>query len=365
MNITIIMANASMAGGVRVCAIYTKKLIERGHHVNVIVPPKKLLTFKQQLKGLIKGTGWIKATEQLQNHFDLMGVKVTYLESNRPVTGDDVPDADVVIATWWETAEWVAQFPVSKGAKVYFIQGHEIFPWLPVERARRTYSLPLHKITISNWLMQTMQNTYQDPNVLLVPNSVDTDLFFAPSRTKQIRPTLGFLYSNVEIKGIDTALKVIEQIKKQLPELRVLCFGSHKPLKSLLPEYFEFEYQPPQSRLREIYGQCDVWLCCSRSEGFHLPPLEAMACRCPVVSTKVGGPEDIIRQGENGFLCEIDDVNNLTDAVMRVLGSTDQEWLALSDEAYATATRYSWDDATELFEQGLTLAVNRQQNNQL
>lgn len=40
-----------------------------------------------------------------------------------------------------------------------------------------------------------------------------------------------------------------------------------------------------------------------------------MACRCPAVSTKCGGSEDIVKQGENGFLCEIDDVDNLTDAV--------------------------------------------------
>lgn len=366
MNITMIMASPAMAGGDRVCAIYAEKMIERGHHVNVIAPKKKLLTFKQQLKRLIKGIGWIKVADQLQNHFDLLGVNVTYLESNRPVTGQDIPDADVVIATWWETAEWVAQFPSSKGAKVYFIQHHEVFPWLPVERARQTYSLPLHKITISNWLLRLMQNTYQDAVVSLVPNSVDTNLFFAPSRTKQIKPTLGFLYSDVQFKGIDTALKVIDQVKKRLPELRVICFGSYKPSQNaLLPDYFEFEYQPQQSRLREIYGQCDVWLCCSRSEGFHLPPLEAMACRCPIVSTKVGGPEDIIKQGENGFLCEIDDIDNLTDAVMCVLNSKEEEWLVLSDEAYATATQYSWNDAAELFEQGLILAINKQQNNQL
>jgi glycosyltransferase involved in cell wall biosynthesis len=365
MNITIIMADISMAGGVRVCAIYAKKLIERGHHVNVVAPKKKLLTFKQQLKRLIKGTGWIKVAEQLQNHFDLLDVNVTYLESNRPVTERDIPDADVVIATWWETAEWIAHFPACKGAKVYFIQHHEVHQGQPIERVKQTYLLPLYKITISNWLVQTMQNTYQDSRVSLVPNSVDSELFFATPRKKQIRPTLGLLYSKVEFKGIDTLLKVIEQVKDRLPELRVICFGNSKPLKSLLPEYFEFEYQPQQSRLREIYGQCDVWLCCSRSEGFHLPPLEAMACRCPVVSTKVGGPEDIVRQGENGFLCEIDDVDSLTDTVMKVFNSTEQEWLALSDEAYATATRYSWDDAADLFEQGLTLAINRQQDNQL
>jgi hypothetical protein len=40
MNIKMIMANSAMAGGDRVCAIYAEKMIERGHHVNVIAPKK-------------------------------------------------------------------------------------------------------------------------------------------------------------------------------------------------------------------------------------------------------------------------------------------------------------------------------------
>ncbi len=360
MNITMIMADPHMAGGDRVCAIYAKHLIDRGHTVNVVAPGKTFLTLKQQIKRVLKGDGWLSVAEQMQNHFALMGVDVTYLESARPVVGTDLPDADVVIATWWETAEWVAKFPDSKGAKVYFIQHHEVHPWLPVERVKLTYRLPLHKITISKWLLDLMQNTYEDPIVSLVPNSVDTELFFAPARGKQSKPTLGFLYSHVGFKGIDTALKVIERVKLKLPELRVLCFGNNKPDNNMpLPGYFEFEYSPKQDHIRDIYQQCDVWLCCSKAEGFHLPPLEAMACRSPVVSTKVGGPVDIIEQGINGFLCDVGDVDNLAAAVIQVLESSEPEWLGLSDAALATATRYSWQDATDLFEQGLNLAITK------
>jgi glycosyltransferase involved in cell wall biosynthesis len=360
MDITMIMANPNMSGGDRVCAIYAKKLIEKGHHVDVITPQKKLLTFKQQIKRVIKGDGWLNVTEQMQNHFDLLGIKVTYLDETESVTGENLPDADVVIATWWETAEWVAKFSESKGAKAYFIQHHEVHEWLPVERVKQTYSLPLHKITIANWLLHLMEHTYQDTAVSLVPNSVETTAFFAPARVKQAKPTLGFLYSHIDFKGTDTALKVIEQIKKSAPELKVLCFGNNKPdSNNPMPSYFEFHYNPEQERIRKIYEQCDVWLCCSRSEGFGLTILEAMACRCPAVSTKCGGPEDIVKESENGFLCDVDDAESLTDAVLRVLQSSELEWLALSDAALATATRYSWDDAADLFEQSLYQAIAR------
>ena len=357
MNITMIMASPNMGGGDRVCAIYARQLIDRGHNVNVVAPKTKPLTIRQQLKRIFSGNGWLPLAKKMQNHFALLGINVTYLDATRPVTGNDLPDADAVVATWWETAEWVAELPDSKGVKTYFIQHHEIHKYQPVERVKRTYSLPLHKITISNWLLHLMQDTYQDPFVSLVPNSVDFNVFFASPRKKQTAPTLGFLYAESEFKGVDTALKVIERVKMHMPELRVLCFGKKKPNKSVLPNYFEGEYNPQQEDLRKIYGQCDVWLCCSINEGFGLTILEAMACRCPSVSTKSGGPEDIIEQGENGFLCEVNDVNNLAASVIQVLEMSDQEWLALSNAALARATRYSWQDATDLFEQALNHVI--------
>ena len=42
----------------------------------------------------------------------------------------------VVIATWWETAEWVAGLSPRKGAKAYFLQHHEVHPGQPVDRVR-------------------------------------------------------------------------------------------------------------------------------------------------------------------------------------------------------------------------------------
>lgn len=89
-----------MSGGGRVCAIYAKKLMERGCHVNVIAPQRRLLAIKKQLKRLIKGVGWLTITEQSQSYFDLLGDNIAYPEPKRPVTSCDASDADIVIATW-------------------------------------------------------------------------------------------------------------------------------------------------------------------------------------------------------------------------------------------------------------------------
>ncbi len=138
-----------------------------------------------------------------RSHLQGTDIRHQVLESRRPVVDRDVPDGDVVIATWWETAEWVAALHPAKGAKVCFIQHHEVFSHVPVERARAIYRLPLHKVVVARWLKEVMREQYGDEVVDVVPNSVDRAQFFAPPRGKRSRPTVGFLHSRSSYKGMD------------------------------------------------------------------------------------------------------------------------------------------------------------------
>ncbi len=87
-----------------------------------------------------------------------------------------------------------------------------------------------------------------------------------------------------------------------------------------------------------------------------------MACRCPVVSTQVGGPIDIVTDGVNGYLVPVGDVASLAERLVHVLTLPGSTWKEMSDAAYATATSYTWDDATKLFEAALLTAINREQD---
>jgi len=238
------------------------------------------------------------------------------------------------------------------------LQGYETPPGEENPAMDAVWRLPLHKIVISKWLVDLARDRFGDVDVDHVPNSVDTEQFHSPPRGKQPQPTVGLLYSTLKLKGVDVALDALELARRRLPSLRVVAFGA-EPLSQIqpLPPYAEFHYRPPQTALRDLYGRCDAWLCGSRREGFHLPPLEAMACRCPVVSTRVGGPADVVQDGINGFLVDIEDYRGLAEALVTVLGSPDVEWKRMSGAALATARRYTWDDATDLLEETLLKLV--------
>ncbi|MGD1278303.1 MAG: glycosyltransferase family 4 protein [Tepidisphaeraceae bacterium] len=355
MKITFLMAYASMSGGTRVIAAQARQLIALGHEVRVVSTPPRPPGLRRTLSALVHRGHWPRTPPSGEFFFAQAAVPHRVISRYRAIGEQDVSDGDVVIATWWETAPWVWRLSPAKGAKAFFIQHYEI--WGGDEKAvDAAWRLPLHKIVISRWLADLARDKFADPNVSLVPNSVDRSLFDAPPRSRQPRPTVGMLYNPARFKGCDVALKAVAAARRELGDLQLVSFGVEAPQEPLGPGC-AFTLNPPQEKIRELYAQCDVWLCGSRSEGFHLPPLEAMACRCPVVSTKVGGPLDIIEQGRNGFLVDVEDHGELARRLVHVLRLSDDQWRQMSDAAYATACRYSWQDAAALMQRALEAAV--------
>ena len=355
MRITFVLPYAGLQGGVRVVAIYAERLQRRGHRVTIVSTPPEV-TWRSRLKSFALG----RAPHESGSYLDRVDVEHRVLERIRDVDDGDVPDADVVVATYYTTADGVLRLSAAKGAKALFIQNYEVPPGQTNPRLDATWRMPMHKITIAQWLVDLARERFGDTLVSHVPNSVDLDQFHAPPRTKGMVPTVGLLYNTYSLKGCSTSLKAMKRVAAALPATRLVAFGAERPdFRLPLPRDADFHYRPPQHRLRELYARCDVWLCGSNVEGFHLPPLEAMACRCPVVSTRVGGPMDIIVEGVNGHLVDVQDADALADRVLRVLKLPPPAWQRMSDAAHRTATRFSWDDATDLFEQALQFAIAR------
>jgi len=358
-KITFVLAIADLSGGVRVVSIYADRLKRRGHDVTIVVRPPRAATFREKARSAITGRALPAAARTGPSHLDQLDVDVRYIDGHRPVTAADVPDADVIVATWWETSEWIESFPASKGAKAYFIQHYEVHANQPVARVDRTWRLPMHKITISRWLVDLARDRFGDNEVSLVPNSVDLKQFQSPPRGKQEVPTVGLMYSLVSFKGCEISLKAFEMASKVVPRLKLVSFGYRDPVPEMpLPPGAQFVRQPAQNALRDIYGQCDMWLFSSRSEGFGLPLLEAMACRTPVIATPAGAAPEVCAGG-GGLLVPLDDPGAMARSIERVAAMPDEAWREMSDKAFATASRYSWDDATDLFEKSLERAVER------
>jgi glycosyltransferase involved in cell wall biosynthesis len=361
MKITFILPNwvGNFAGGIQSNMSLASHLQKRGHEVCLISLKKRPASFKKQIRSLLKGKGWISSQKSNFSYLDGLDITGKIIDHQPPLTDADVPDADIVVATFWITAEWVSKLSPQKGAKVYMIRHHEVHSYLTKERSALTYRLPLHKVVICQWLLDIMKNEYGDHNVDFVPNSIELEKYYAPLRGKSSIPTVGLMYTNADWKGCDIALKAFNLASEKIPNLKLVAFGKNDPTLELpLPPNTNYVKQPPQNEIKNIYAQCDGWLFASRNEGFGRPILEAMACRTPVIGTPAGAAPELLAKG-GGILVKPEDPEDMAKAIIKICQMSNDDWLSMSNAAYQTATGYTWDDAAQLFEQALYRAIER------
>ena len=355
MRITFVVPILEVSGGARIVAGHAERLAARGHEVVVVAPANERTGFRERAKALL---GLRKVADPFtRSHLELANVALHVLAERRPIVQEDVPDADVIIATWWETAEWIWAMPPAKGAKVHFLQHYEAFENVPAERVDAVWRLPTAKIAVAQWLVDLGRERFGIDDIALVPNSVDERFFSAGSRSKGCPPTVGFLFHNAAFKDIPTTLAAIKRLKQLQPSVRFVSFGSVIPAPSELPSYVEFHHLPTQEQIASIYARCDAWLSTSRSEGFNLPPLEAMASGCPAVCAKTGRPLEIIKDSVNGYLVDQGDVAACVQALSNILSLSDHSWRNMSDAARSAVAYPTWDESNAMFEQALIRAV--------
>lgn len=359
MRITFLTPPPNLSGGIRVIAQRADWLRSRGHEVRIVHQRPRAFGRRGLRNWWADGKALFRPPHP--THFDALEVERILVPSGRAPVDADLPDADVVIATWWETAEWMAGLSARKGVKAYFVQGHEVFDHLPKDRVRATYRLPVSIVTVSEWLRTILREEYGAQDVSLVPNGVDLDHFRAPARSRQERPTVGMVYSSDRMKGCDVSLAAIEIASRQLPGLRFVTFGPDpSPHQALpLPRCAEYVAHPPQQLIPSLYASCDAWLFGSRSEGFGLPLLEAMACRTPVVATPAGAAPELTREG-GGLQVPSEDPRGMAEAIVHLCRCPEPEWSRRSRLAWETAQRHSLERTHRMFEDVLLhLAAGR------
>jgi glycosyltransferase involved in cell wall biosynthesis len=146
------------------------------------------------------------------------------------------------------------------------------------------------------------------------------------------------------VKGIDLAVEALARVNRAGLRARLDIFGEgfdRARVQQMLRDAGEnagVELMGGTQDVSEVWRDHELLLMPSRTEGLGLSMLEAMSCGRPVLRTPLGGCEEWIEDGVNGFVCPRADVDSLVETLERALALRDK-WREMGLAAHAKIKR--------------------------
>lgn len=172
-----------------------------------------------------------------------------------------------------------------------------------------------------------LKHKNRNKNIIIIPNGVNLQDFqgILSQRWENIFKIL-FVWRYEWTKGIDILIDAIhllgvDFIEKMKIEVHLIGYWYQeneyiqRVKKYKLEKYIFFRGKIEWKELRKEYASSHLFILPSRSEWFGMTIIEAMAAKTPVIATRCGGPEDIIKDGRNWFLIEKENPQALKEAI--------------------------------------------------
>lgn len=167
-------------------------------------------------------------------------------------------------------------------------------------------------------------------------------------------PFLLFVGTIEERKNIIGLLNIFDKIYKEIPHYLVLIgkkgfksdeiFSKIQDMESR-DRIFYLDYIRDHSELRWFYNTADLFVFPSFEEGFGIPPLEAMACGCPVIVSNQGALPEVV--GSTGIKIYPDDINTFSNTILEILNNTEMS-KNLRKEGLIQSNKFTWDKTAKV-----------------
>jgi glycogen(starch) synthase len=237
---------------------------------------------------------------------------------------------------------------------------HQVEWWLAFESWR--------VIACSQYMRNEIAEYFECPvdKIDVIPNGVETARFdklegkdLTHFRNMYALPSEQIVFSVGRVvleKGLQVLVRSMPSILAQVPTAKAVVAGKGPELEWLRSLAWSlgvgekvlftgFISDDDRDRLFKI-ADCAVFP--SLYEPFGIVALEAMAAKCPVVASEVGGLKDVVQHGETGITVYPDDPESLAWGILHTLQFP--EWSALRVEnAYqAVGKQYNWQRIAEM-----------------
>lgn len=185
-------------------------------------------------------------------------------------------------------------------------------------------------IVLTKRALRIYKEKYMATNTVQIYNPIDSDIF---------RHAKGFNIESKKIisvgrltyqKNFKVAVKIAANVLPKYPDWEWDVFGQGEEFEELvfltkeLGIEKQMHFRGQVSNLYDRYSDYAVMVMTSRYEGFPMTLLEGMGNGLPLISFDIPtGPDEIIDNGENGFLLSPADIEGMTDRLIKVIESQD------------------------------------------
>ena len=177
---------------------------------------------------------------------------------------------------------------------------------------------------------------------IIIHHGIDTETFKPNSDKTSLRNELGLPEGKLigcfgrirPQKGVDIFVEVMIKVCAQdSMAVGIVCgqtTAEHKEFEANLKaqvtgaglsDRIIFLGTQPSDKLPLLFAALDIYVAPQRNEGFGLTPLEAMASGVPVVATTAGAFEEMVLNGETGYIVEVEDTKDLTERLVELLSN--------------------------------------------
>lgn len=322
---------------------YANELAERGHSVTIyhaierlekksLLPSYiKLIVFKLRN---VSRPSWFPLRKNIDSRI------ITAINNN------NIKDADIILSTWWSSVFLINNLSDKKGKRFNLIQDYERWKG-NADLVHQSYSLPVNHMVIANYLSDLFES-FTGRKPLYLPNAINLEKFFLRNPVENRAPaTICMLYSRESRKGTQYGMEALEQLKKQVPDLKVDLFSVY-PDPGDLPEWISYNHK--NDDLGEIYNRNAIFFSPSLGEGWALPPAEAMACGCAIVCTDIGGHHDYGIDGTTALLVTPKDVTMMVEKLALVISDNKLRWQLAHNANTYLIENFSWSRSVSMLE---------------
>lgn len=208
--------------------------------------------------------------------------------------------------------------------------------------------------------------------IVVIPLGVDLNIFkpVSEEKKKHIRKNIGLPPDKIIlgsfqkdgvgwgegldpkwVKGPDTFVEVASKLKENHDIFVLLTGPARGYVKKGLDKRgigYKHIFLENYLEIPKYYNALDLYLVTSREEGGPKAIVESMASGVPIVSTKVGMSPDIINDGYDGFLTDIEDVEGLVEKASKVIENKKLRD-KLINNALNIVKDYSWENIAKRY----------------